>query len=861
VPRDARPFGAQPGLALRALDVVASAVAVVDSRRRDYPLVHANEAFARLTGSTPEELIGRPAAVLRAEGADGATRVDLLAALDAGAPWTGTLRCTRADGSTFVGELTVTPLHDAAGLRSHVVAVLRDASHELDIADELLATRSRYGRVIDDLAAAELRYRELVERIPAVVYLADFDDEFTLRYISPQVRELLGRAPEAFVADGSLWYRHVHPDDVARVRESDLGARTRRSPQALEYRMVADDGRVLWVSDRDEVVRDETGRPLFSQGVVVDITAQRRAEEELREERDRAQSYLDLAGMVVAVIEPDGRVALLNRAGHQLLGHPDGTLVGRDWFDLCVPENHRERRRAEHQALLGDDREAQAALADDEDGVPLVTAAGEERVLRWNHTVLRDEEGHATALLGSGVDITEHLRAERQIAHLAYHDPLTGLPNRALLREHLDLALARARRNAGAVALLYLDLDDFKLVNDSLGHGAGDELLCRVALELRDRVRATDLIVRQGGDEFLLLLADLDAGSAQRDAQAAAVAVRGALADPFRIAGAEFHVGASIGISLFPRDALDAEALLKHADTAMYQAKAAGRSEVVVYHDDPRQPIERLSLSTRLRRAISSDELVLHWQPIVDLAGGTVSAVEALVRWRDPDRGLLLPGDFVPFAEETGLIGRLGSWVAEAVAAQRLAWREAGHDPRVHLNVSPRQLAQRGFVADLVGRLTPRGLDLRNVTIEITESLAMRDDGRAVPLLRELRETGLRLAIDDFGAGWSSLSRLRDLPVQVVKIDRSFLVDVPGSAEGGAIVAAMLSLIEALDMQAVAEGVENEHQREFLRRLGCPAAQGYLLGRPMPVDELDELLPGALASRDPARHRTGRPAA
>jgi diguanylate cyclase (GGDEF)-like protein/PAS domain S-box-containing protein len=843
---DPSPSGEQPALAWRALEAAASGIAVADATRSDFPIVYVNEAFTRLTGYDADELIGRPATVLQADTTDRRTLDDLRAALKVGAPWNGTLVSQRKDGRAVADELTVTPVHERDGTRSHVVAVLRDASREIATADELMATRSRYGRVIDDLAAAELRYRELVERIPAVVYLADFDERYTLRYLSPRIETLLGRPADAFLADQGLWYEHVHPDDRELLRESEREGFTQRVSQALEYRMVAVDGRVLWVTDRDEIVCDEDGRPLFAQGVIVDITAQRRAEEGLRDERDRAQRYLDLAGMVVVVIDAQSRIVLLNRAGHQLLGHADGSLIGRDWHDTCVPEAERDRRRAEHH-----DRLAGAADLPPADNVEvsLLAADGSERIIRWNHTIVRDQNGEATSTLSSGVDVTDRRRAEQQIAHLAYHDPLTGLPNRALLREHLDLSLARAKRNGTAVALLYLDLDDFKLVNDSLGHAAGDELLCRVADELRERARASDLIVRQGGDEFLLLLSDLQQDGAEEAAQAAAAAVRAALADPFRIAGAEFHVGTSIGISLFPRDAEDAEALLKHADAAMYQAKAAGRSEVVVYTGGLRQPIERLSLSTRLRRAISSDELVLHWQPILSLGDGSLTAVEALVRWEDPDRGLLPPVDFVPFAEETGLIGRLGSWVADAVAQQRRAWREAGLDPRVHLNVSPRQLARRGFVADLVGRLGSGGLDLDGITIEITESLALRDDGSAVPLLTELREAGVRVAIDDFGAGWSSLGRLRDLPVQVVKIDRSFLAGVPGSAEGSAIVRAMLTLIEALGLEAIAEGVENEAQRAFLTDNGCPAAQGYLLGRPMPVGELDDLLSAAAASR------------
>ncbi|MBX5441675.1 MAG: EAL domain-containing protein [Solirubrobacteraceae bacterium] len=830
-----------PDTALRALEAAAGAIAIADAGRPGLPLVHVNPALGALTGHAPAGLLGRPVADLVAAGADRRARADLEAALRVGAPWSGVVPAGRADGSTFLAEVAFTPLFGADGTRTHVVAVLRDVSREHELADELAATRTRYGRVIDDLAAAELRYRELVERIPAVVYVCEYAEGYPLRYVSPQVEDLLGHPPEAFVEQPELWDELVHPDDRERVKRAETDAYANQTGDQLVYRMIAKDGRTLWVSDRDEIVRDDGGRPLFVQGVVMDITAQRRAEEDVREERDRARRYLDLAGMVVLVLDRDGRVSLLNRAGHQMLGYPDGALLGCDWFETCVPAEERARRRARFAERF-------AGREDPPDGVevPVLTAYGEIRLMRFHHTLVRDDAGRVTATMSSGIDVTERRRAEEQIAHLAYHDPLTGLPNRALLREHLHLALARARRNGTAVALLYLDLDDFKLVNDSLGHAAGDELLCRVAAELKRRTRASDLLVRQGGDEFLVLLSDLPREDAESAARAAAVSLRGALTDPFRIAGAEFHVGTSIGISLYPRDAEDAEALLKHADAAMYQAKSGGPSEIVIYAENPSRPIERLSLSTRLRRAITEHELVLHWQPIVALDDLRIVGVEALVRWRDPDRGVLLPDEFVPFAEETGLIGRLGSWVAEAVCEQRLAWREAGWEPDVHLNVSPRQMAQRGFVADLVGRLGYGGMDLSGVTVEITESLALHDDGRAVPLLRELHETGLRLAIDDFGAGWSSLGRLRDLPVQVVKIDRSFLAGVPDSREGSAIVRAMLQLIDALAMEAVAEGVETDAQREFLAETGCPRGQGYLLGRPLPVDELDPLIDGAL---------------
>jgi diguanylate cyclase (GGDEF)-like protein len=440
------------------------------------------------------------------------------------------------------------------------------------------------------------------------------------------------------------------------------------------------------------------------------------------------------------------------------------------------------------------------------------------------------------------VDLTERRAAEEQIAYLAYHDSLTGLPNRALLQEHLDLALARARRQGEAIGLLYLDLDGFKLVNDSLGHPAGDELLCHVTMRLSERRRGMDLLARQGGDEFLLLLADLDRSEAEAHARRVAEDLLKALAEPFSISGAEFHIGASIGISLYPRDAADAGELLRHADAAMYAAKSAGRNGVTVYSGDPHESLERLSMTSRLRKALDREELLLHWQPIVDPADGTLRKLEALVRWQDPFRGLVMPDAFIAFAEETGFVDRIGDWVVAAVRDQVLAWEAEGlRPPRVTVNVSPRQLRRPDFGARLLGLVTPDDVASK-FTVEITESAAMADPLRTDPVLTELVAAGVEIAVDDFGAGYSSLSRLRTMPVQVLKIDKTFLQGVPHDAQATAIVTAIIELARALGMEAVAEGVENEDQRAFLVQRGCPLAQGYLLGRPVPADEIEPLL-------------------
>jgi diguanylate cyclase (GGDEF)-like protein len=501
-----------------------------------------------------------------------------------------------------------------------------------------------------------------------------------------------------------------------------------------------------------------------------------------------------------------------------------------------VPERDREAMRASFEAMMAG---ARGPVRQHEDTT--LAKDGRPVVIAWQHQVLGDEDGRPTGLMSSGLDVTERRAAEDEIAYLAYHDPLTGLPNRSLLQEHLDVALARARRQGTAVALLYLDLDDFKLVNDSLGHAAGDRLLTKVALRLANRHRTSDVLARQGGDEFLLLLSDLPPDEAEAVARTTAGALVASLQMPFVIGGAEFHIGASVGISLFPRDAEDAETLLGHADAAMYQAKAAGRDEVRAFHPERGEPLRRLSMTSRLRAAMDADELVVHWQPIVDPATGSLESLEALVRWQDPLRGLVLPGEFVPFAEETGLIRRLGEHVLTLICRQRREWSADGLYPHVTMNVSARQL-EPSFPPLVRAVHEEFGVDPAGLTIEITETAAMQEGPRVEQVLADVADSGVQIAIDDFGAGYSSLSRLRRLPVAMLKIDRQFLADAPSEPAAAAIVTAVLELSEALGMKTVAEGVEAEDQRRFLVGLNCPLAQGFLLGRPVPADEVTAML-------------------
>ncbi len=428
-------------------------------------------------------------------------------------------------------------------------------------------------------------------------------------------------------------------------------------------------------------------------------------------------------------------------------------------------------------------------------------------------------------------------RRNAQLASMAYHDVLTGLANRAQLEEHLTPALARAERNGGAGALLYIDLDRFKVVNDTLGHDAGDELLRQVARRLSARTRAGDVLARHGGDEFMLLLTAVE-GNARAAAGAVAEDLLETLTRPFQLAGHEFEVASSIGVATFPEDADDAAGLLKRADAALYAAKRDGRG-VVRFHAPETAPASaQLTLTARLRRALARDELELHYQPVFDVATGAPVAVEALLRWRDPEHGLIPPGDFIPAAEGSGLIEPIGDWVVDTVLAQANAWRAEGLEPDIAFNVSPRQLRSPGYADDLLARIRAANVDPGRLIAEVTESAAMADSAH----LDTLAAAGLRLAIDDFGADFSSLARLRDLPVAELKIDRAFLRDVPADARSAKIVVAVIQLAQALELTSVAEGVEHPEQLEFLQAHGCALAQGFHLARPLPADEVTALL-------------------
>lgn len=425
-------------------------------------------------------------------------------------------------------------------------------------------------------------------------------------------------------------------------------------------------------------------------------------------------------------------------------------------------------------------------------------------------------------------------RVEEMIRHQASHDLLTGLPNRLLFDERLSLALAYAHQRGEMLAVMFLDLDRFKVINDTLGHATGDQLLQQVAHRIAECLKKSDTIARWGGDEFTLILPQV---SSANDAINIANRVIEILQDPFKCGEQEFHVTASIGIALAPYDGEDAETLLKNADTAMYRAKHQGKNNFQLYAADMNiQALEQLVLANDLYKALNRGEFLLHYQPQVDLKTGQVIGTEALIRWQHPERGMIPPNQFISLAEETGQIAAIGEWVLYTACAQNQAWQESGHPPiQVAVNLSARQFQQQNL-AQLINRvLTETGLEARYLEVEITESIAMQDIHGTIAVLDELRTMGVHISMDDFGTGYSSLATLKRFPLHTLKVDREFVKDLTTSSKDAAVIQAIVTLGHGLDLDVIAEGVETVEQQEFLRSIGCDAMQGYLFSKPLPA--------------------------
>ncbi len=586
-------------------------------------------------------------------------------------------------------------------------------------------------------------------------------------------------------------------------------------------------------------VHDDNGEVKWLVPEGIDITEHKRTEQALRESEQRYRGVLEDTPILICRFRPGGEITFVNEAYCEYFGKTTEELLGSSFLEWVSDEDR--------DSVMSNISSLNANLPTQSHDHRIVKADGTVRWHRWTNRALFDSRGEITAYQSIGDDVTERKLAEERIEYQANMDDLTDLPNRRLFRDRLSQALAHCRRHDRKGAVVFFDIDQFKHINDSLGHPVGDTLLKEISIRLKPVLRSEDTLARLGGDEFILLFPEIsrDSKLAAQHAQAGAEKIQSTLSAPFVVEGHELHVTTSAGIAVFPVGDEDTDDIIKHADTAMYRAKEEGRNTVRFFLPSMQDAAkERLILQNELRRATSDNSLLLYYQPQVDVSGDLVGA-EALLRWQHPRRGLLTPDKFLPVIEETGQILTVGHWVLENSMSQLRGWQanfaEAA-SKNLSINVSPRQFRQSDFAVQIERILGETGADPSCLTLELTEGALIDDLDDANLKMQSLKRLGVRFSLDDFGTGYSSLSYLRHLPLDEIKIDRSFVRDISTDPSDARLVETIVTMGKHLDLQVVAEGVETEDQLHFLQESGCTLFQGYYFHRPQPATDFSKLL-------------------
>ncbi len=803
-------------------DNIPESIAYVDIDRR-YKFV--NNAFLTQRGKSRDEVIGRTSEeVLGREAAELA------------APF-----AKRAlAGETVVYERLVATIE--AGPRWHRIRTVPDMGPNGEVQGLYVVGTDIHDirTAHEELESSEAELRSAMDSLPYP--MAYIDKSYRYRLVNRRLETLVGKQRHELIGKDLLTiFSQKRFDEVKPLWDRVLRGET----VSTERLIVSGDGEERWMTLRYTPRYDADGQVMGIYAAATDIDELKRTEIELRRANWMLSSHFENSPLAVIEWDHEFQVRRWSPQAEKIFGWSESQVLGkhfRDW--RFVVEDDDPQFAAVNMRLMEPEHPRTTSLNRN--------YRNDGRIIwcEWYNSSLRDESGQIVSILSLAQDVTTRVLAEERLVYQATHDGLTNLPNRAMLQERMQQAIARARRSGVRVAALFIDLDRFKEVNDTLGHRIGDELLREIAERLKRTLRESDFLVRLSGDEFMVVLEQLaDLDPPRRVATKILEEIRQAT----NIEGHEIHVSASIGISLFPDDANDVESLLKNSDMAMYRAKELGKNTFQFFSVElAEQGTAMRLLENSLRSALVRKEFEIYYQPKIDIRSGRIIGAEALLRWHHPTRGLVMPGEFVQIAEEAGLMHEIGNWVLDITFAQSRRWQEKGYGKmRLAINLAAVQFRAMHLLDRIKDRLEREKCSPECIEIEITETSMLRDPDGVGNVLRSLRELGLRVAIDDFGTGYSSLSHLKRFPIDTLKIDKTFVADILHDREDAAIVSAVIAMARALDLEVIAEGVETEAQRALLAEQGCDAYQGYLFSPALPIEEFDAMLERHDQSRPP----------
>lgn len=679
----------------------------------------------------------------------------------------------------------------------------------------------------------------LLSQAPVTIYTCRLKGVFGITYLSDNIEDLLGYNAEDFLHKPDFWIDNLHPDDKDQVI-SGMNEILAGKSILRKYRCKMKNGQWKWIRDRAKLLTSQSGKPVEIIGVWTDISGLIDIEEALRQSEEKHRFLLEQINAGIMIHAPDRRVISYNQQSCNLLGLTEKQIMGSVTEDFesiffCeddtpmlfdqFPVNQVIRQ---HQAVKN--RVIGIIRPDQNDKTWVMANALPE----FNN------KGDILNITVTLIDITEHVKSREEIHRLAHYDPLTQLPNRSLILERIDQTIHLSSRENKLFGLLFLDLDNFKIVNDSLGHHYGDLLLQQVSHRLKDSLRKGDMAGRLGGDEFVVLLPNTGADGATK----VAGKIIDAINTPFDVNEHLLNIGASIGISIYPHDGLLSDILTRHADIAMYHAKESGGGRSCFFDFEMNSKIDyRLAMEKDMRMALEQQQFLLHYQPQTDLPSGHIVAVEALLRWPHPLRGLVSPAEFIPIAEDCGLIMQIGLWVLQQACRDIKTWLAAGHPKiKVAINLSLRQLQNPHLFSEIIDIINEHAIPPDCLELELTESMMMENHGVTLDFMAKCRDFGINFSIDDFGTGYSSLSHLTKLPLDKLKIDRAFIKDIAKGSDANTIVSAIVSMAKSLRLKVVAEGVETEEQLNYLKECGCDTVQGFYFSPAVSYERLTELI-------------------